>query len=207
MTTALPADPALARFSMVLPNTWTLMDLDPATRDRSVERLIRQALGTRDSLATLRRWAITQYRAFLQDATAAGAFFAAQLSQDIGGRPLTASMLAFLGLTPLGADRMPMGVEEMVTTPAEPGEDESIGEGPPEVELPIGWAVRVRGRTSAGLAGSDGVVALADITRFFVPVAEWGYMLVMAFSTPILSASDTFAALFDQLARTARWQV
>jgi len=40
VTTALPADPALARFSMVLPNTWTLMDLDPATRDRSVERLI-----------------------------------------------------------------------------------------------------------------------------------------------------------------------
>lgn len=220
MTATLPADPALARFSIVLPATWHTIDLDRATRDQGIERMMRMAIGTADRLAPLRRWAVLQYRAFLSEATRNGAFFAATLAQEVGGRPLSASALAFLGLSPLGAGGAPMEVEEMVAVLADPGPPgspsdptsgaslgESLSEPPAAVELPIGWCVRTRARTAAGLAGSDGEEAVVDVTRFFVPVAAWGHMLVMAFSTPMLSASDSFAVLFDQLALTARWQV
>jgi hypothetical protein len=206
MSATLPADARLARFSLALPNTWATLDLDPGTRNQSIDRLVRAALGTSDALAQLRRSAVTLYRTTLADAAEAGAFFAATLSQIIEGRPLTASALAFLGQLPLNLEGDPMAAEEMVPVLGNPGTGETLAEAPRLVELPIGGAVRLRGRMGAGMTGSDGREPLVDVTRFFVPAPAWGLMLVMAFSTPILPASDAFAELFDQLARTARWR-
>jgi hypothetical protein len=206
MTNVVPADAGSARFSLVLPTTWAVLDLDPATRDRSIERLIRTALGPSDRLARLRRSAVTLYRSALADTADAGGFFAATLYQAVGGRPLSASAIAFLGTLPVGSDGGPISPGEMIDTLAQPGAGESLVDVPVLVDLPIGPAVRVRGRTGAGLTGTDGREPLVDVTRFFVPVPEWDLMLVMAFSTPILPASDAFAALFDQLAKTARWR-
>jgi hypothetical protein len=207
MSPVLPADPASVRFSLVLPATWTVLDLDPKSRNRSIERMIRHAVGTADRLASFRRSAVTLYRRVLSDAADAGAFFAATLAQTVGDRPLTGSALAFLGLLPRGADGEPMTPDDMVAVLASPGAGEVLGEGPDLIELPIGRAVRVRGRTGSGLTGTDGREPPIDVTRFFIPIPSWDMMLVMAFSTPILPAADAFAELFDQLALTARWQI
>jgi hypothetical protein len=206
VTQVAPVEPGSTRFSLVLPASWTVLDLDPATRDRSIERRIRAAVGTADSLAQFRRSAVRLYRTMLRDATDAGAFLAATLSQQVGGRPLSASLLAFLGMLPIGEDELPLSIEDMVAALSQPTTGETLQEEPAIVELPIGRSVRTRVRGGSGMSGSDGREALVDLVRFFVPVPEWGLMLVMAFSTPILPASDAFADLFDQLALTARWQ-
>jgi hypothetical protein len=206
VTGVLPADAGSARFSLVLPTTWEVLDLDPETRDRSIERMIRAALGTSDRLARLRRSATVLYRTAMADAVGAGGFFAATLSQSVQGHPLTASALAFLGTLPLGSDGGLLSLEEMAELLAEPVAGETPVGDPVLVDLPIGRAVRSRGRSGSGMRGTDGREPVVDVTRFFVPVPEWGLMLAMVFSTPILPAADAFAELFDQLAKTARWR-
>jgi len=191
---------------LILPATWVVLDLDPRTRDRSIQRMIRTAVGTSDRLAQFRRSAVQLYRTMLSDAADAGAFFAATYSQTIEGRPLAASALAFLGRLPPGADDEPITIEEMITTLSEPGPGESVEELPATIDLEVGQAVRIRGRTGVGMTGSDGSEPMVDVTRFFVPVPPWDPMLVMAFSTRILPVGEAFAELFDQLARTARWR-
>jgi hypothetical protein len=86
---------------------------------------------------------------------------------------------------------------------ADNGDD--VVQPPMLIELPVGTAARIRSRTAPGMAASDGTEPLVDGVRFFVPVAAWDLMLVLAFSTPSLPASDAFADLFDLLAQTARW--
>jgi hypothetical protein len=206
MSPVLPTDRSTARFSLVLPTTWRMIDMDPATRDRSVERMVRTAVGRADRLATMRRWAVRAYREVLAGAADAGAFFAATYGEEIGGRPLSASLLAFLVQCPLGADANPIGVAEMAGELAAGANDERLAEAPRLVDLPVGTAVRTRARVGAGFTGSDGREPDVDVVRFFVPVTEWATMLVIAFSTPVLPAADAFAELFDQLATTARWR-
>jgi len=198
--------PDPVRFALILPEEWEVLDLDPATRDASTDRLLRRRIGGGDSLAPQRRAAGVAYRSLLHDAAEAGAFFAASTGKEVGGLRLAASVLAFLVPLPLGADGQPIGVDEMVTTLAEP-EAEELREPPAVVELPVGRSVRVRGRMGAGVKASTGEEPRIDEVRFYVPMAEWGMLFVLVFSTPSLPAADAFAEVFDLLARTARWKV
>ena len=199
-------DPDVAGFAMVLPTNWELLDLDPRTRDRSVQRMVRRALGTADHLARLRHEAVVAYRRMLADAEDHGAFLAASVSEHVEGAVLAASVLAFLVPLPRDDDGTPMAsVEEMAATLSQPAEDER-GLEVSIVELAVGPAVRVRALVRSDLTGSDGRHPEVQMVRFFVPVPELEGMLVMAFSTPSLFAADAFAELFDALARSASWR-
>ena len=193
------------RMSIILPAAWKVIDLDPATRDRSMKRLIRQAVGSADSLAVYRRWAERAYRSMITEATESGAFFAATYDEQIAGRPLSASLLVFIGRLPLGAHGAPVTVDEMVRTLAEPGPGETAVQPPTVVELGLGPATRSRVRIVSEIPESDRTVPV-DLTRFFLPRADWDRLMVMAFSTAILPASDALAELFDQIALGARWR-
>ena len=197
--------PQPERMSIILPAAWKVIDLDPATRDRSLKRLIRQAVGSADSLAVYRRWAERAYRSMITEATESGAFFAATYDEQVAGRPLSASLLVFIGRLPLDDGGSPVTVEEMVRILAEPGAGEATVEPPTVVELGMGTAARSRVRIVSEVPESDRTVPV-DLTRFFLPRPDWDRLLVMAFSTAILPASDALAELFDQIALGARWR-
>jgi len=193
------------RFAIVLPDGWLVLDLDPATRDRAVDRLVKGAIGGGDRMARYRREAAIAFRRLVHAAAEDGAFFAATYSTRIDDLPLAASVLAFLVPLPLGDDGRPIVVEEVATRLAT-AEGEDLHETPAVVDLPVGRGARVRARASAGVAGSNGEEPPVDAVRFYVPVPAWGLLFVLAFSTPSLPAADAFADLFDLLARTARWK-
>jgi len=201
----LTSAPEPERMSIILPSAWQVIDLDPATRDRSARRLIRQAVGSADSLALYRRWAEQAYHSMITEATESGAFFAATYDEQVAGRPLSASLLVFIGRLPVDDRGSPVTVEEMLRVLVEPGAGESMLEPPTVVELGLGTAARSRVRTTAEVPESDRTVPV-DLTRFFLPRADWDRLLVMAFSTVILPASDALAELFDLIALGARWR-
>lgn len=194
-----------AAMSVVLPSSWKVVDLDPATRDRSIDRLVRQAIGGADQLALYRRWAVAAYRRMVADAAEAGAFFAATYAEEVAGHPLAASLLMFWGTLPAGPGGTQISVDQMVVDLSDPALGEEAVDPPRVVELPTGTAVRSRCRVEAEVPDSGGEASV-DVTRFFVPVPEDDRLLVMAFSTPILPVSDALADLFDRVAQAVRWR-
>jgi hypothetical protein len=206
--TGTPIAPPSA-FSIVLPSSWKVLPLGYPGRRLEVQRLVRQAFGRSDQLARFRHEATAAYDRALADVAAAGGFFAATYARTDRGVTLSASALAFLGRAPVEAmGDVAEALGEMAGSLAggsEDEEDEEVVEVGRLVELPIGPAVRARTRQAAPLEGSDGRRPKIDLVRYFVPMFDWATMLVMVFSTPTLYASDAFAELFDQLARSARW--
>jgi hypothetical protein len=195
-----------AAMSVVLPSSWKVIDLDPSTRERSIDRLVRQAIGTADQLALYRRWAIAAYRRMVADAADAGAFFAATYAEEVAGHPLAASLLMFLGTLPEGPGGGQITLDQMMIDLGDPALGEETVDPPREVELSTGKAVRSRCRVEAEVPDSGGE-ATVDVTRFFVPIPEDDRLLVMAFSTPILPVSDALADLFDRVAQAVRWRL
>ncbi len=114
-------------------------------------------------------------------------------------------MLVFIGRLPLDDHGSPVTVDDMVRTLTEPGPAEAVVEPPTVVELGLGTATRSRVRIVSEVPESDRTVPI-DLTRFFLPRADWDRLLVMAFSTGILPASDALTELFDQIALGARWR-
>lgn len=191
---------------MVLPATWTVLDLDPRTRDRSVERMVKRAIGQADHLAKVRHEAVVLYRELLADAADRGAFLAATVSEIVDDTALAASLLAFVVPLPTGDDGTPIdSTDAMFSVLGEPTEDEQLIERS-VVELGVGAAVRLRALVGSGVTSSDGQEPEVDVVRYFVPVPAREILLVMAFSTPALFAADAFAELFDALARSASWR-
>lgn len=186
--------------SLVLPATWRVLDLDPATRDRYAERVARQIVGSGDRWALYRRWAVKSYRQMAGEASEAGAFFAASYAEKVAGYVVAATLMVFVGMSPveqpdeLGPALDDVGKGEVLVDPARP------------VELRVGPAVRSRVRVAAGVPDSGGRTLPVDVTRFFVPVPASDRLMVMAFSTPILPVADALAELFDQVAMTVRWR-
>ena len=199
-------DASSARFSMLLPEAWETLDFDPVTRDRSIQQMVRRAVGKADSLALVRRWAVDTYRQMFDHAASTGMFFGANFASEIAGRPLSASVLAFVTRTPIdehGRSMEPVTIAEGLR---HPDEDERPVEPPRLVELPVGSSVRTRARVSVREYDGAGKEPEVDVVRFFTPVPEWDLLLVIAFSTPILAAAGAFAELFDSMAATAQWK-
>jgi hypothetical protein len=206
VTPTLPAEVTPARFSMLLPDTWETLDFDPVTRDRSIERLVRRAVGTADSLVLVRRWAVETYREMYRHAASTGLFFGANYAEVVGGQPLSASVLAFVTKAPRDDHEVALGVEAMAADLSEPADDDRALAAPRFVDLPVGRAVRTRARVGVHQTGSDGQEPEVDVVRYFTPVPRADHLLVIAFSTPMLAAGNAFAELFDSMAATARWR-
>jgi hypothetical protein len=201
-----PPTDVVERFSIVTPANWVVVDLDPRTRDRSARRMVKRSVGAADELARLRQEAVVAYRHFAADAADKGAFLALMVSELIGDTPMFASLLAFVTPPVTAADGSSLTtVDEMAPALRAPVEGERLVAAGP-VDLRLGPAFRTRAVVGSGLHGSDGAEADTDVVRYVVPMGGLPNLLVLAFSTPIVSLGDDFARLFDQMARTAQWR-
>jgi hypothetical protein len=209
---------------MMLPEAWETLDFDPATRERSIEQLVRRAVGKADSLL-LHQWAVNTYRHVLDHAASTGMFFGANFAGEIAGRPLSASVLAFVTHAPVDNRGRTMEPALLAQALAHPYDERPI-EPPRLVDLPVGPSVRTRARVGPALRIHDRVSSTVsiysgvgvsehdaaapepeeDVVRFYTAVPEWDLLLVIAFSTPVLAAAEAFAELFDSIAITAQWK-
>ena len=190
-------------FRVVLPDGWHRLDLAPGSRDASIRRIVRRSWGNDEELAGLRHRLFMSYREMAEAAVEQGVFFCALLQDSIDGLPISGSLLAFLGTSPVRPDGEPFAsVEEMADLLAVAKD----GEQPIScrvVDLPLGRAVEFRSISPMCVVDADGDEVRADGVRYFIPV-DGDRLLILAFSTPILPLGDALAELFAGIAHTAR---
>ena len=209
---------------MMLPEAWETLDFDPATRERSIEQLVRRTVGDADS-SVLHQWAINTYRQVFAHAASTGMFFGANFTSELAGRPLSASVVAFVTQAPLDHGGRIMEPATLAQALAHPHHERPI-EPPRLVDLPVGPSVRTRARVGPALRTPDraGSTVSAysgidvrehdaathesevDVVRFYTAMPARDLLLVITFSTPVLAAAGAFAELFDSIAITAQWK-
>src|SRR3954447_3920036 len=173
-------------FTLVLPDGWHRLELDPSRRDASIRRLVRRAWGTAEEHASIRHQLFVSYREMAETAAEQGAFFCALLQGTIDGLPISASVLAFVRPSPVDSDGAPFesveAMADVLGAPAE-GEERLSCE---VVDLALGRAVQSRAVVPSRARASDGEEIRSDCVRYFVPL-DGDRLLVLVFSTPLLS--------------------
>lgn len=197
---------AVTGIRVLTPANWIDLDLDPATSAASLARLVDEQVGGGHERAADRRQLTEWLRTATAEARANGSVFASMLSDTIDGVPVSASLFASLAAddrpTTAGeddADRV-RGLAGYLCEPGAPLEGAALR----VAELRAGWAVRARRRTSVRMAGLDRVVEVENL-QYFVLVPGSPALLVLTFSTPVVSLADALVALFDAIAETLEW--
>lgn len=197
------------RFSMAVPSGWMILPVDPATRDRRIAGLVKRRIGKEDRHAYLRRQYVLKLRKVVADAASNGAFFMAVHSGAIKGVPMMASVI--VSMLPRVSD----AAGNVLTDPEALASDVASGRGEASkgqtleqgvVELQVGRAARVRRRAPIGIQPEDGEEIIGETIHYYVPLPEARRTLGMVFSTPMLSAADAYAELFDVMALSANWR-
>lgn len=185
------------------PANWFDLDLEPATSEASIERLVAQRAGDGSEQAEVRAQLVGLLRRATSDAVARGAVFASLLSDVIGGRPVAASLIVSVAADTedAGGGDLQALVERLRRSPGSDGELAQVG----VVELPAAPAVRLRRRTATEPEG-DAEGAVVETVQYFVPVPATASLLVLSFSTPNLALAEAFVELFDTMAHTLQWR-
>lgn len=186
------------------PANWFDLDLDPATSEASVERLVEERAGDAPEQAEVRAQMARLLRRASTDAARQGAVFASLLSDVVEGRPVAASLLVSLKAD--SADAASGDLKALAERLRRPT---GSNQGPAEVgvvELPAASAVRVRRRTATEPEGAGGERAEVETVQYFVPVPGVPSLLVLSFSTPNLPLAEVFVELFDAMAQTLQWR-
>jgi hypothetical protein len=188
-----------ASFAIATPASWYELDLNAATRLKSIGGMLARSAGHLDASA---RDQLAQLLArSAADAQAQGAVMAAIYSDVLEGRPVSASLVA----------SVKQGKDEpgpRALTPSRVAETlfrGLAGAGFVEMrDLPAGRAVRLRKRIQAPVPGQEVDVEVENV-QWFVPLPDGRQLALLAFSTPSLGLTEPFGELFDAIAGTLRW--
>ena len=183
------ASPAV---ELLVPGTWRPLDLDPATRVRSLSGLVDST-----SPPDVRRRAQALLEATTHRAAQAGATAAYLFVSLRGNKLAAASLLVSVVAAGPGAATTNPGPAAVAAQLAQRYGGEAS-------ELPAGPAARVRRRQhvepEGGLPGGD-----AEVVYWYVPHPTGRCLALLAFSTPNVELGDEFGEAFDALAGTLRW--
>jgi hypothetical protein len=175
-----------------MPATWIPLDLDPATRVRSITALLDPAAPPE-----ARRRAQGLLEATTDQAAKAGAALAYLYARVTDGGLVSASVLvSVVGASP-GAEGANPGPQAVAAVLAQRYGGEAG-------ELPIGPGARVRRRQhvepAGGLPGGE-----AELVYWYVPHPTGRCIALVAFSTPNVDLGDEFGEVFDAIAGTLHW--
>lgn len=200
-------DPAAPRppigFRLDVPDEFTSLDLDPATSDGSIERLLDERAAEVPGAARQRARARQVLQRVVSEHRAAGVFLAAFLAAagSSPGEMLGASLTLAWRRFPGGIDLDGLETFFREDDPA-PGEDPARRE-VLRLPLPYGEAVRVVNRQLAPLpltSRRQEVVVVQHLVPAPPPAAEW--LAVLTVSTPDVAGTAEFADFADRVART-----
>jgi hypothetical protein len=179
---------------MLMPATWIPLDLEPATRVRSIAGLLDPAAP-----AEARRRAQALLEATTYQAAKAGATLAYLFARVTEGGLVSASLLVSVVEAGPGAEATNPGAAAIAGALAERYGGE-VG------ELTAGPAARVRRRQQVGpqggLPGGE-----AELVYWYVPHPTGRCIALLAFSTPNVDLGDEFGEVFEAIAGTLRWRL
>lgn len=204
---AVGVDPAAPRppigFRFDVPDEFTSLDLDPATSDAAIERLLDERSASVPGAARQRARARQVLQRVVAEHREAGVFLASFLAArgaspgEMIGASLTLAWRRFAG----GIDLDGLETFFREDDPA-PGEDLALRE-VTRVDHPYGETVRVLNRQEVPLpltSRRQEVVVVQHLVPAPPPAEEW--LAVLTFSTPDVTGTVEFAELAGRVAGT-----
>lgn len=200
---ASPTDSVLD-FKLALPPNWERLDVTPRTRRRRLQGLLDRRVGNDPAHRRFRDELEEALLDTFTEADRAGVRRAWLLAGDMGGRPVSATLLVSVGASPAGRPGDLSAIEAALAGTSRL--DEVVVEHG-VVDLPAGRAVRIRRTVTLRPSFAPGREIPVGATQFFVPIPQTDSVLVLAFSTPVVVLADAFNELFDAIAGTLQWLV
>jgi hypothetical protein len=202
-------DPAAPRppvgFRVRLPDTWTAVDLDPATSWEWVRSYVRERIDAAPELARHRGRMRRVLREFLDDCRAQGIFVMLLLAgpasdgpsgpEDLVGASLT---LAWRRLA--GTDHVDVDGIAQVLAGALPAPGEAADRIVAVVELPTGPAAYLHNAQLAALPGRPGQRRMTALSQFFVPIPGLPWLGVVTAATANLELADGIDSIAEGVA-------
>jgi hypothetical protein len=208
MTETVGLDPAAPRpeigFRIHVPDSWLALDLDPASSDQWVERVMDERIAEHPEAARHRGHMRRILQSLVDEQRAAGVFLSAILAA--GSRP--AEMIG--ANLSLSWSRLASAPDDISWLARHFAEEELLDGEFPElrtvdlVDLPAGPAVRVRTSVLAPVPETSRRQRVA-VNQIVVPVPDSRWLGVIVVSTPNLSLAEAFARLADEVAQSLRF--
>jgi hypothetical protein len=203
--TVIGVDPAAPRpevgFRLHVPDAWLTLDLDPATSDQWIDRVLDERVAEHPEAARHRGHMRRILQSLIAEQRAAGVFLCAVLAA--GSRP--ADMIgANLSLTWQQLASAPDDVSWLARHfEAEPPADGEPADGRTVelIALPAGEAVRIRTSLLIPVPETSRRQRVA-VTQVLVPVPDTRWLGVIVVSTPNLALAEVFAGLADEVAQS-----
>jgi hypothetical protein len=198
--TGVPVRPV---FRLATPGNWFDLDLDPATRDRSIAALVDRRAEGSPEIAARRLELKRLLRRAARESAEGGVVLASMMSEAFEGRAMSASVTLTLrsATTAAGGGPPVTDVADIAAffrrSAQAPGRETAVD----VVRLPPGEAVRLQGRRETQVPG---LVERAEglMVQFLLPIRGTAALAILTFTTTALELAEPFAELFDTMAAT-----
>jgi hypothetical protein len=196
----------VGRFALTVPDTWFEIDLHPATRDASINDLVRSRTRGVPELWDQRGTIAKLLREIARDAVSGGAVYLGVMVEVVEGAGLSASAMVSVLPSPDGTPTVSSASAIMATLSEKTARSEhDTWTKTALVELPAaGQAVRSYGVDDVEAPGGAGWVR-ATTMQTFVPVPDSPQVALISCSSPNVVLVDAFHDLFDAVTSTFRF--
>jgi hypothetical protein len=205
-------DPAAPRppvgFRLHLPDTWTAVDLDPATSWQWVRSYVQERVNAAPELARHRGRIRRVLREFLDECRAQGIFVMRLLTGPAGGDPpgledLVGASLTLAWRRLAGTDHVDVDeiAQVLASAPPGPGADRIVA----VVELPSGLAAHLRTAQLAALPGSPVRQRMTALSQFLVPIPGLPWLAIVTAATANPQLADGIDAIAEGVARSVEF--
>jgi hypothetical protein len=193
-------------FGLTVPDTWFEIDLRPATRDASINDLVRARTRGVPELAAQRGAINKLLRETARQAVSSGAVYLGVMVEVVEGAGLSASTTVSLLPSPDGTTTAATTAAIMSTLREKTARSEhDTWTKTAVVELPAaGRAVRAYGVEDVEVPGGAGWVRATTMLTF-VPVPNSPRVALISCSSPNVVLVDAFHDLFDAVTSTFRF--
>ncbi len=191
-------------FSLTVPESWFEIDVDPATRDDNIRRLVEDRVRGNDAMWEARHGVTRILRQEARKAWEAGAAYAACMVAATDEGPITASVVISLVRGPVGAtadgDPTSFVAERLTSVPKKP--DDDVFMSVTTVEIPeVGHCARSYGVEDVQV--DSGFIRTAFM-QTFVPVPGVNKVFIVSASSPVVALAAELHDLFDAVTGTFR---
>jgi hypothetical protein len=190
-------------FAITVPDSWFEIDLQPATRDETIRRLVEDRVRGNDEMWRARHGITKILRHEARKAYDAGGLYCACMAAPTEDGPITASVVVSLVRGPVGATTGgdPAGFLVERLTPV-PRTDDGTFTSVATVRIPsAGTAARSYGIEDVPL---DAGFVRTVFMQTMVPVPGANKVFLISASSPVVPLAEGLHDLFDAVAGTFR---
>ncbi|MFJ3235155.1 hypothetical protein [Streptomyces sp. NPDC086787] len=189
-------------YSVIVPDGWFQLPLDPDVRDRAIVALAERTFHGVDNAPHLKKELMQDLQRKAKEAYSVGGTELYLSTLSIGKVPLASSLLISIP----AADEWPRtsDVEELAEHLAGPELADGAELGVVQLEA-AGKAVRYRHCSDPAPEAQLGNRLPTTSVTYYVPVPATGRWLMLSFSTPLDPLADQMVELFDAVAGTLHW--